>query len=369
MADPLGLVLPDTSRVFGSSAGTNPSFTAFAIAASNSSLEFILLMEEVVTITELWVRPNTVTGAQPVYEVRLEGASATTGRADGTVKGATNNAKATIASMTGGTSQWLTLGESYTTTRGELLAIKIAYLSGTVDGSNNVSFSYRVASAGDDFTPQVWLVTAGAGATSNSGHACYGYASATKSYGFPVETVATNITISTTVEEALAFTLPTALYGVGTTYTVKALIAHLRTVPGTGANGYTIKLYDSDLTTVLQNATYDTDVVGVGSAERFARLPFDEVTLNTLTAGTKYYASILTSSATTCTVFRWDFRRAQDLDCLPGGRTFYLVTGNSSAWTEVTTGRPSLDLVLGDVTLASGGGGGPLIGPGRLSRN
>lgn len=365
MADAQGLLVPNTGRVFHTVASTSPSFGGFAIAASNSAIEIIILLEEAVTITELWVRPQTITGTQPVYEVRLEGVTLSSGRADGVVKGATNNAKATIASLTANVSQWLTLGESYTAARGEVLCIKIAYLSGTIDGSNNVTFSYRVASAGDDFTPQTWIITAGSAVTTNSGRICYGYASATKSYGLPVETVTTNITLSTTVEEVLAFTLPTALYGVGTTFTVKALVPIFRTTLSTGTNGFRIKLYDSDLTTVLQTTDYDVDVLGTGATQRFARLAFSTATLATLTAGIKYYASLLVT-ANTCTVFRWDFRRAQDLDCLPGGRTFFLATGNSGGWTEVTTGRPSLDLVLGDLTLAAAAGA--VVLPHRIVR-
>lgn len=343
MSWPDGLILPGTGLYFSGISAVNPSFTGFTFDASNDGVEFIFSALEAMTITELGVRPQTVTGSQPTYELRLEGVTAG-GRADGTVK-SSGGAKGNLPTMTAGEWEWVTLGSSYTCARGELLALVIAYVSGTIDGSNNVAFTYRAASTNDYAHPKAVTVNSGTGSDSSSGHPVFGYASAQQSYGFPIETMSTNVTISTTNEAVLVFTLPSNLL---TSYKVAGLRVQFRTFLNTGSNAIRIKLYDSDLTTVLQQTDFDIDYFGgIATGQRVVELPFSTATLSALRPGVKYYASVLTT-ANTCTLFRWDLDRVQDLDAWPGGRNFYLATGNSGAWSEVTTGRPSFDLMLDD---------------------
>lgn len=342
---------------FAGIAAVNPSFTLHTFDASTDAIEWIFQMPEAATITQIGVRVGAAVGTptDQIYEVELQGVTSGM-RADGTVKGATNNAQGDLpvaTSLTAGDVEWVTLGETYAAARGEHLAVVLKYRTGgTLSGTNGMTFTYRLASAGDTSYPIVWTVNGGVGSVSTAGWACFGVASSSKTYGLALVDTLTSETFLTTKEVGMVFTVPS---GWGSTFKVVGARYLLSGAPGTGAT-HTLKLYDSDLSTVLQSVVLDIGDVVNSVGSRWVYGYFDEATLSTLSHGTKYYCTVLTS-ASNGSMRTFDYDRAQDLDQLPGGQAFYVVTGTSASWSEAATRRPMFDLILDDITEPSASSG------------
>jgi hypothetical protein len=125
-----------------------------------------------------------------------------------------------------------------------------------------------------------------------------------------------------------------------------------------------IKLYDSDGTTVLDTHSTDKDVRGRIEAGIYV-FWFDSG--NILTINTDYRLVVEPTSATSIRYHDMTVDSAAILDTLPGGQNFHGTTKKDAGWTDTTTIRPFIGLILDqlDDGAGAGGGGGPLIG-GRL---
>lgn len=340
--------------------GAAPAFaTAFALNASTDAVEWVCHPTEAATLTRIGVRLGAITGTTPTYRVSLQGVG-TTGNPDGTIKGATNNALKTFSpsglGWGAGSWNWLTLDESYTCARGEDLAVVIDYSSGTVDGSNFASFTTSIGTCSASAHP--YAIHNDAGSRTRQGNVipCFGYGSAGKAFGNPLETITTAAfgSTSTPDEYAMMFTLPS---GWGSTFKV----AGVRIAAGLNAGKtVTFTLYDSDGTTALQTVTHDTDYV-VSTGIRYIDIYFDEVTLSDLNFGAAYRVSMTASDATTHSIVTLDMDAAADWDAWPGAQVFALSTRtDAGAWTNDATRRPIMELILADWTEPTGGGGGLL---------
>jgi hypothetical protein len=334
---------------------TNPRATvgmsigpAFGLSASNSAVEFIFQAFEAATITRLWYRQSSVTGTSPVYQISLQGVDAS-GLPDGTIK-ASGNAKATFTPVAGNnnTGNWINLTSSYTCTRGELLAIVIAYSSGTVNASNLASFSDQVASGVLEVTPYLIENTAGTRVRSRN-QMLYGYGSASVAYGNP----ALNFTQqgfndgSNPDEYALRFIVPATWFGSYKVAGVKALVG----APPAGSS-LTWTLYDG--TTALQTYTQDSDYFQ-GTTVTPMEILFTDTTLATLTSGNVYRLAVKNNHASSnMTLMTQQVTANADLAAYPGGIEWYQSTrNNAGAWTDVNTTRPFVEPLFSDFTGAS----------------
>jgi hypothetical protein len=127
---------------------------------------------------------------------------------------------------------------------------------------------------------------------------------------------------------------------------------------------YTVKLYDSDGTTVLATTAtaYATQRVVTVGALTF--LPFTAPA--TLAASTNYRLVVEPSSASTVATYDFDVPVVGMLDMFPGGQACHASVYTSGSWVETTTRRGYLGVFLdafADDTGGGGGGGGiPIIG-------
>lgn len=350
-------------------------FVTFVLDAATDILEWIFQAPAAITITRLGFRYGLRTGTPPTYRISLQGVDAD-GLPNGVIKGATNNALKTFTppadTTWNSTWQWQTLVESYTCTRGEWLAIVIDYSAGTIDGTNNSTFT-SVFSSGAGRTGHPYAIQNNAGVrTRQVENPVYGYASATVTYGCPVEAMTfTGFSSGSTPNEyGLTFNLPAAW---GATYQVVGIKWFGQTANSTG-DSCTISLYDADGDpgTVLQSIVYDWDMNATpgsaGGNTRNNTIYFDEATLASLNFGTTYHVGIRADQVSvgmTVTVMNLD--AAADRAAWPGGENFNACTRAGGVWTEDTAARPLIALILADWTEPAGGGGLRLAGHGGLA--
>lgn len=345
--------------------GLTGALAGVTLNQSTDAAEFIFQVPEAVTITKIGMRQSSITGTPPDYKLSLQGVDAS-GNPDGTIKGGGSPASVTITPGAGDTGAfaWKTLDNSYAASRGEFLAIVFAYTgSKTIDSSNRVSWSLNVGTLERNNFPYATFNDNGSRTRYET--SIFGYASASKAYGFPAKdcsTLAYN-SGSSPNEYAMAFNIPTTFCA---TYTVVGV--RFPILPGASTT-LDAKLYSgtgAGDTTVLQSVTFDSDVVQAAATMKVVELYFDESTLSTLNAGSGYRLSIVPGSATNQTLVYVDVSAVADWDAMPYGQQVWTSTRAGGNWTDVTTRRLVMELILADVTQAAGGGGGPLVGPSAL---
>jgi hypothetical protein len=144
----------------------------------------------------------------------------------------------------------------------------------------------------------------------------------------------------------LRFTVPA---GCGSTYKIEKLAFHgIYAAAGT----VTIKLYDTDGTTVLQQATMDTDADASLTAQRHRYIPFDEADLSVLQCGSTYRLSILPDTIA-LTVYSITVDAAADMDAWPMGQDWHMSTrADSGAWTDDTLSRPAIWPIMSEFSVS-----------------
>lgn len=315
-------------------------------------------------ITHLGFRYGARTGTPPEYSIRLESVDGS-GMPDGadvgggapTAKTFTPPADATWD----GTWRWVQLTNAFTPSRGQLFASTIRYSSGTVDGSNNSSFTTALSGfkSARGF-PYANTLTAGTWAITNNG-VCFGYRTASGRYGYISTGLYATTTSTSGNRSAMHFTLPS---GWGATYQLAFPAMYCRC----GATGTSCKigLWAGD-GSVLQEITVDADTIDGPNTWRSQEFFFDEATLATLDFGTKYYLGVESVSSSTVGIRGWQLAEAEDRSAFPNGVNRGLATWNGSAWTEDNTVMPICELGLADITEPSAGGG-LIVNPGMGGR-
>jgi hypothetical protein len=126
-------------------------------------------------------------------------------------------------------------------------------------------------------------------------------------------------------------------------------------VNGLFTGGSTIKVYDSDGTTVLTSLVVDPDQAGSANAGPY-RFLFPATVA--LAKTTNYRISVLPSSASNNTLTDFTVNTAAMMDAFDGGQAFHLTTRtDAGAWTQTTTQRPFIYLLLSAFDDAAQDGG------------
>ncbi len=366
---------------FGWAVGTDNSsnsLTNFTLDEATDQIEYIFQCEEAVAITKLAFLVGTRTGsnATVTYEVSLQGVN-TSGRADGTIKGAGNNAKATYdpadSAADDGTWQSKTLTASHTCTRGEFLAEVIKPL--TFVAANSVSFTTHSVGMDDGFAfpGAVTFNATGSVVTRVAAAPIFGYESATQVYGRPLKSISASNTQfssdSSPDEYGLVFTIPA---GWCDTVSLKGLTWTGRTPAA--AKSILVNLYDttssSDTTdrAEIATATIDSDAMQATASVKKSKLLFTNVTLPTLTCGNTYRLTLAPQeTGANISVTNFTVNANADLAAWPGGIGFYETsrTDVTGTWTNTNTIRPLISPILEDMTepvaVGSTTGRGPQI--------
>jgi hypothetical protein len=359
-----GFILPLMPRGWGS-AGTG-TFTAFStvLDATTDKNAFIFQAEDAITITRLGVRLNAKTGTSPTYSINIQGVN-TSGMPDGTIKGGGSPASATFTatSWTAGTFNWVTLTNSYTCARGELLAIVVEYSSGTINTSNFITLTATVlfGDANNSF-PSGRNSTGSWTTQTAGGRLIFGYGSSSRAYGNPLQNATTQAynsgsTSPTGDEYAARFIIPTWFCS---TYKIRGLLMQTTFVAAQDMTWDLKEASSSSYGTALQSVTLDGDLAGPSPSNDSAIIIFDETTLSTLTAGTAYRLAQRPASTGSTNVYYIEVASSADFQAMApfGDEQVYLEkTNDGGSWTAVTNQRPLMSLILDDVTPPSGGGG------------
>jgi len=328
---------------------TGPSLTNFNFVNATDQVEVIFQVPDdagagTIAITRLGYQLVQETGTSPAMKISLQGVDAS-GNPDGTIKGGASPASATFTPTLANTFIWQTLDNPYTANRGDWLAWVIAYSSGTINASNRPIFSYGVANAICQHPYAIGNV-AGARTRLATSVPIWGFGSAGKAFGFPVQGV-TATAFSTTNERALRFMLPAGSCG-------SFKVAGVRMMLTSPAAGKSVKVMLYDGTTVLQTVTWDSDYVATNAAARPVTLWFQDATLATLVPAKEYRIGVQPQDASNNVVLhQFDFNTAADLEAVAGGTDWYLSTrtsGGATAWSDTANSRPWVALILADVT-------------------
>lgn len=345
--------LAGQAELFFWQGGTASAVTNFALNQNTDQLEFVMQCPEDMTITRIGIRQGTITGASPVYIASIQGVD-NTGIPDGTIKGGGTPASATFTPTSGNNNTfiWVTLANSYAAVRGELISAVIAYSSGTIDGSNFVSFAVTSAVNGTPGRPY-GIQNDNGTRTRVSTTALFGVGTASTVYGYPcnVATGTSHSSASSPDEYALRLNIPTTICS---TYKIRGAVWY-GTTAATGA--YDVKLYDTDGTTVLQQVSVDTDQDQSSAGSRRREIYFDETTLSTLNAGSNYRLSILPTTGS-LTMNRLSVLNSDEFDAFPYGTWATSSTRtDAGAWTDSSLARNAINPIIADITLPASGGG------------
>ena len=344
----------------------SPAFANHTVDANNDGIGFSFQARSVAPITHVGFRYGARTGTPPVFVATLEGFSATTGNPDGADVGGGSPTAVTFTppadATWDGTWQWITLTNAYTPSVGQFLTFTIRYSSGTIDASNLSTFTTHatnlIGTTNQRQFPGAHRLTAGTWAKSNN-TAIYGIRTASTRYGFPATGFYATRSASTVGHrQALKFTLPA---GSGDTFKVRG-VRFAGAIANAAGKNPVFGLWDGS--GVIQNVTLDSDWVNNPSSSYTGYdVWFDESSLTALSFGTAYYLGLQVADAANGGVIinGLQLDNASDLDAYPGGSEFHFSTFDGSNWSDDTTVRPMVSLILDDITEPAGGGGGLIL--------
>lgn len=361
MADGLSMPFGDPFPYWAGSLG----FNAFTLNATTDQWEVIFQADRAMTITRAGYRYDIRTGTPPTYKMSLQGV--TDGIPNGTIKGGASPVSVTFTPPADTTwnagYRWHNFDNSYVCTDGELLALVIAYSAGTVNASNNSSFTNWMTTAAQQFRRPYPIQNDAGVRTRQVNIPIFGYGTTTKAYGRPIETLNSHSfsSGSSPNEYAMKFTVPAGWWS---TAKMRQFMANMALPTATTQ---TWNLYDGGGaadTTVLQAVTLDSDYwqsnLGQGHSLNF----FDDSVLSSLTAGNTYRLSIAPATGSV-TIFSMDVDAVADWDAWPGGQNVCLSTRAGGNWTDTTTRRlHGWNVLFDEITAPSGGSGTVLIGGG-----
>lgn len=350
------------------------TYTDTTLSAQDSKVGFILPFScsgTSETLTHVGFRYGAFTGtpASNSYKASIQGVDAS-GNPDGTVLGGGSPASLTYTPAGADANGWIwkTLANGISVNRGTRIAGVIERVAAT-DGSNCLAVSSahgRIInrsgiSYGLTYSGGSWTKTTGTG-----NHHCMAVKSASGVYGFPADELYSVLSLGSTTERGLFFTMPTNFCS---TYKVKA-IRILGTTPSGGSGTHQATLYSSPVTGSIailnDSGTIDNDSLSVGGSQDREMLFVFTGTLATLNAGTEYGIGLATTTGSDMGIVCIDVESVGDLDAYPYGQqlgymtrtlTDYPPSGNdSNNFTKTTTRRPVAELILDDITAPSGGG-------------
>ena len=293
-------------------------------------------------------------------DVRIEDVSTTTAAPTGNLWAA--NTTATTGSPVANTPIEVTLTAAATVTRGQMVAIVVQPNTTPIDVSlTRVSttssgmgsgFPYGIYNTAGTYAAAATLPTYGVRCSTGTWAYVSEGTGPIKAFASSAFNTGTGATTGTRRGMSITVPFPAKLSGVWW----KGIVAN-------GAD-YTIVLYDNTGTALQTLATIDGN--NVFAAQAAQHLIYTDGDYS-LADNTEYYVALVPGTANSLTLYEFSVDSAAYMDAFGGGQSFFLTKFVSSAWTEVTTERPYMGLLLtalDDGTAGGGGGGGKIIGGG-----
>lgn len=247
---------------------------------------------------------------------------------------------------------WYDLDTPHTTTANELLALVVAYQSGTIDGTHG-SQIFRTLLCAANACTFPYSASYSASWTKNVyGPPIFAYGSPTTAFFSPYSAVANTAysSDSNPDEYAARFIVPTDLCA---TYHLLG-IRITGTTPAAGKT-VTLKLYDTDGSTVLAETTFDSDVSLSPATHSHMVFLFTDDPLPLLTAGNAYRVALVPNE--TSTNLSWISLTLPDENALTafplGSDLFRSTRVDGGVWTDDTLNRPLISLILTDTALTA----------------
>ncbi len=185
----------------------------------------------------------------------------------------------------------------------------------------------------------------------------FGWRTASGRYGWIGTSAYATVTAATAGHRSLMkFRLPS---GEGSADTVVGFRGQMRF----GAAGAVSKavLLDSS-GTELQSVTIDADQDANINAMGGRTIYFDEASLTSLSYGTDYYVGLeVVSGSGGVGLGGINLAEAEDREAYPNGLNRCLGTSTGGAITDNTLVMPTIEIIIDDITPASGSGGGAVI--------
>ncbi len=324
------------------------SATTQTCDAATDGLGFIFQSLTTEAITHLGFRYGLRTGTPPTYIAALEGIDAS-GLPNGTILGGGSPASGTFTPPADTTWnslwRWVTLSNAYTPTRGEKLALTIRHSSGTVNASNNSTFTLRFTTAAAEVFafPYGLTLTAGTWAKVVVDVPIFAIRTANQRYGMLIQSLFSTTVTTTGHRSAMRFTLPAtwaetfALAGARMSFTAPA-----------AAGSFKFALWQD--TTELTSMTLDSDMLGVNTGRRNGEFLFTDTTLPVLTFGTQYRLGLEVISSLAAGIIGLQLSESDDRLAYPLGTNRGYSTWNGSTWTDDNTVMPYVELIFADIT-------------------
>jgi hypothetical protein len=332
--------------------GVAASYTNFTMSSSGHRFATVFFVNSSVTPTAVLLRLGVKTGTTPTYQVAIQGLNAS-----GHPNGSNLCTPATFSPSSLGWSdnstRWITVSGASSLSPGTPYCLVVTHSSGTVDGSNNASFSaINTSVSPSNFTSPYYLSDANVGtwtATGNIAPVFGGVRDGSTTHGLMLASSVVNGSLgSAGNRQAQKFALPS---GVGQSVGVLGLTIQSMTMPAGGS--VILGIWDG-AGTAIASVTLDSDHAGNTAANRAVSATFSSVA--TLSVGTTYYAGVERVGSTEPAPRYFDHADARDLEAYPFGAGACVATWNGSTWSDVATGLMPVTLKLSDWTVAAGGG-------------
>jgi hypothetical protein len=353
-----GLVIPPVPGFAGSG---NPTLASFLLDASSEKFAMIFPVPRTGTLNKFEFRLGTVTQAPGNgLKCSFQDISASNGDPDGAIDqyrvvttGLSSNTWVTPGLIT---SDGTDTGTKRSVTRGDLLAAVIEFESFTAGDSLNISALDLVATGSglyelrpycDHFTASWSKQWKGAVIALQYSDLSYEFL-ATPWYPISALNAQSYANNSTPDERGLYFRFP---------FPVKLGGCWLRCIAGAGDAD--VVLYDSDGSTALATVSIDKDQVGFTNGRSiFVRFPSDVQ----LSANTNYRLTFKPTSAVAVSLYDFEVVDASYMDAVEGGSSWYYTERtDAGSWTETTTKRPWIGLLVTACDDGAGGGGGTTL--------
>jgi len=346
----------------------NPTINVHTVDNAAEGVAWVFDAKTTDPITHVGFRYGSRTGTPPTYIAGLEGASTTTGFPDGTYKTNSGNCTATFRPPADTTWdsiwQWIVLDRSYTPTLGERLCFSIRYDTAalnTIDGSNNSSFGFGWSNFGSNLNSFPYSTRNTSGSWANQGFPpLFGVRTVNDRYGGIVPALYSTRSSATIGHRvAMKVNIPG---GFGDTYKVSGIRGPVSLASLASGRTPIAKIWQGN--TVLASKSCDIDQIGQTTNNALRNYEATFETSVVLNCGTDYYFGYEIADATSSGIILYgtQFNDAAD-NSDDGGAVCIMGRSDGTTWTDDTTVRPWMELILDDFTEPTGGSGGSMLIP------
>lgn len=319
--------------------GAAPNLATLVLDASGEKAAVICYAPKTGNIAKIgWPTATVTTGS--TFDVRLETVSLVTGDPTGTLWNTTTNGSQVVANADDNVWLTTTLTSQAAVVQGDTIAVVLVQTTGNMS-TNNFFDDFNNIAYPDHFTA-AWSKQATQCGMMALEYSDGSYAHITGVHPYLAVSYTSFNSGSTPDERGLYFSFPFPVQVSGWWAWAD------------GDEDFTVRLYDSDGSTVLLSSLADTNVRSEPTGGGICRRQFAG-TVN-LSANTFYRLTVLPGTATDVRLGDFDVNAAAIMDACEGGRNFHFTSRtDGGVWTQTTTKRPWMGLLVNALSDGEGG--------------